>query len=333
MEIETSIAEGIRLTDDKARYDAACKRLLSEKILLAWIMKTCLDEYRDCDVNEIAEKYIEGSPEIGVTAVHPDETNAPRIHGAGTEDKSLNEGMVVYDIRFYAIAPSSGERIRLIINIEAQWGQSPGYPLIMRAIYYCCRMISSQYNTEFKNGEYQKIKKVYSIWLCINPAKNAKNSVTKYKMTEERMIGDVHEDVRNYDLLTVVMVCLGEPEDVEQKNILRLLNILFSDKCSVEEKKQLLEGDFDIQMTQTLERRLDEMCNLSQGVENRGIEKGMAKGMVLGAERTKLEDAQKLSQKLNISFREAMNILDIPEVDQQRFLELDRQHPFSFQRK
>ena len=62
METETTIARSIRATDERTRYDAACKRLLSEKIILAWIMKSCLEEYRDCTVEEIAERYIEGEP-------------------------------------------------------------------------------------------------------------------------------------------------------------------------------------------------------------------------------------------------------------------------------
>ena len=35
-------------------YDAACKRVLSEKSILAWIIKSCLDEYRDCSIQEIS---------------------------------------------------------------------------------------------------------------------------------------------------------------------------------------------------------------------------------------------------------------------------------------
>jgi len=35
METETTLSESIRITEDKARYDAACKRFLSEKIILA----------------------------------------------------------------------------------------------------------------------------------------------------------------------------------------------------------------------------------------------------------------------------------------------------------
>ena len=42
MEINTPIAEDIHATDQNAQYDAACKRLLSQKIILAWIMKSCL---------------------------------------------------------------------------------------------------------------------------------------------------------------------------------------------------------------------------------------------------------------------------------------------------
>ena len=60
-------------------------------------------------------------------------------------DKSVREGTVTYDIRFRAIVPDSEEQIALIINVEDQNDFYPGYPLIKRGIYYCCRMISSQY--------------------------------------------------------------------------------------------------------------------------------------------------------------------------------------------
>ena len=51
MDVETTLANGLHITDDSAGYDAACKRVLSEKAILARIMKACLEEYKDCDVN------------------------------------------------------------------------------------------------------------------------------------------------------------------------------------------------------------------------------------------------------------------------------------------
>ena len=42
MGVEATLAEAIGTTGVNAKYDAACKRLLSEKYILAWIMKSCL---------------------------------------------------------------------------------------------------------------------------------------------------------------------------------------------------------------------------------------------------------------------------------------------------
>ena len=280
MNTDTTIAKNIRVADEKASYDAACKRLLSEKIILAWIMKNCLEEYRDCDVEEIAEKYIEGTPQVGEVAVSPDESNrVSMIQGAGNEDTSLTEGTVTYDIRFLAIAPVSGELIRLIINIEAQNDFYPGYPLIKRGIYYCSRMISAQYGTEFTNSHYEHIKKVYSIWICMNPPKSRENSITRYYIAEENLAGSVKERKADYDLMAAVMICLGKEGD-SGTDLLKLLNVLLSTETGSQDKCQILEEDFHIRMTQTLESEVSLMCNLSKGVEEKGIEKGRQEGII-----------------------------------------------------
>lgn len=92
MEMENILAKNITAAGEKAAYDAACKRLLANKIILAWIMKSCLEEYKDHSVNEIAEKYIEGSPQIAETAVNPDEgscDSSEQIRGANAEDSTI----------------------------------------------------------------------------------------------------------------------------------------------------------------------------------------------------------------------------------------------------
>ena len=280
MNSDTTIVKNIRVADEKASYDAACKRLLSEKIILAWIMKNCLEEYRDCDVEEIAEKYIEGTPQVGEVAVAPDESNrVSMIQGAGNQDTSLTEGTVTYDIRFLATAPVSGELIRLIINLEAQNDFYPGYPLIKRGIYYCSRMISAQYGTEFTNSHYENIKKVYSIWICMNPPKSRENSITRYYITEENLVGSVKERKADYDLMAAVMICLGKEGD-SGIDLLKLLNVLLSTETGSQDKCQILEEDFHIRMTQTLESEVSLMCNLSKGVEEKGIEKGRQEGII-----------------------------------------------------
>ncbi len=277
MNEETTIAQGLRITDDSAGYDAACKRVLSEKSILARIMKACLEEYKDCDVNEIAEKYIEGQPQVSTVPVMPDESGTV-ISGMDTEDKSVHEGMITYDIRFRAILPDAKERVAIIINVEAQNDFYPGYPIITRGVYYCCRMISSQNGREFTDSHYEKIKKVYSIWICMRPPKNRANTINRYRIVEEHLVGEATEPVKNYDLLTIIMLCLGGPNGENYDGILRMLDVLLSNKTSEAEKRMILQDDYDIQMTQTMEQEVSTMCNLSKGVREEGLAKGRAEG-------------------------------------------------------
>ena len=80
MEHKTKVAEDLELTEAQARYDAACKRLLSHKVFLAWILKSCLDEYKDSDIETI-ESYIEDTPQVGEVPVGEDATNRARPAG------------------------------------------------------------------------------------------------------------------------------------------------------------------------------------------------------------------------------------------------------------
>lgn len=68
-----SDAGGIDTTEQKAQYDAACKKLLAEKIILAWIMKYTMKEFADYDVRGIVEYYIIGEPKIANEKVMPDD--------------------------------------------------------------------------------------------------------------------------------------------------------------------------------------------------------------------------------------------------------------------
>lgn len=183
MEKETVLSKNLQAAGDMAKYDAAVKCLLADKRILAWLLKSCVEEFREEDILKIADIYIEGEPQIAQVSVMPDETNASsKVRGTGVEDVTITEGTVTFDIRFEAILPKNGEMISLIINVEAQNEFYPGYPLIKRGIYYCSRMVSSQYGTVFTNSHYEKIKKVYSIWICTNPSKERENTITEYSL-------------------------------------------------------------------------------------------------------------------------------------------------------
>lgn len=284
----TTVSQTIDLAEDKIRYDEVCKRLLSEKMILAWIMKTCLSEYADLDVRTIAAQYIEGIPQIGNAPIGQNISDIPLIHQFGTEDTTITEQTIMYDIRFSAIAPRSNGTVGLLINVEAQNAFYPGYPLIKRGIYYGSRMISAQYGTIFTKSHYEKIQKVYSIWLCMDPPKKRKETITRYSIQEETVYGNATENRENYDLLNVIIICLGEPlqkvasDDTLPARLVYLLEVLFSATVTADIKKYILETEYNIPMTESLERMVDDMCNLSDAVEAKGIAEGMEKGIEKG---------------------------------------------------
>ena len=270
--------------EQKRQYDAACKNVLSEKGIIANILQDCVGEFQTCSIDEIVNRCIEGQPETGTVVVEPN-GGISRITSQQVEDKSEREGTVFYDIRFTAVAPSDGKPIRLIINIEAQNNFHPGYPLLKRAIYYCSRMISSQYGTVFTKSHYEKIEKVYSIWICTMPTKKWAYTITRYRMREENLVGQTQAPREDYDLLTPILVCLGSKQYTELKGLLRMLNLVLLDNVSPEGKTKTLKEEFHVQVTPHLEKGVAEMCNLSEGIEKRGEARGEARGQARGDER------------------------------------------------
>ncbi len=140
------LGRSIETADVKAQYDTYAKRIISDRTILSWIAKYTVKELSGYSIGEIRD-CIEGEPEVAVAPVYPGsrmcrkhETDA--VTGLSMEDNVPNEGMVTYDVRLYLLIPS-GERIKIIVNIELQKNFHPGYDLVIRALFYCARMLSA----------------------------------------------------------------------------------------------------------------------------------------------------------------------------------------------
>jgi hypothetical protein len=346
MKKETTLAKKLTGADGKAKLDHVCKTLIAHKEILAWILKSCTEEFQDVPIDDIVDKYIEGTPIVAVEAVHQDEPGVQKakdepgkyVSGMANEEPSQTEGTITFDIRFEAVAPDDGRVISLIINIEVQADFYPGYPLTKRAIYYVCRMISAQYGKTFEKSHYEKIKKVYSIWICVDPPNNRKNTITTYEMTEKNIVGNVTESKENYDLMTVVMVCLGDPEKAEYQSVLKMLDVLLSTETKPEEKKKTLSEEFHIAMTEKIESEVLEMGGYGDWVEKKITErvtKRLTEQVTQQVTESVTQQVTESSKKEN-TFRnicslmkttgwtveETMNRLDIPQEEQSQYLEM-----------
>lgn len=281
--MRNEFARNLDLAQAKIQYDEQCKKVLGDKNVLSWILQRTVREYAGMNREEII-KCIEGEPEIGSRRVNPGETNASQITGMANEDKVNEEGTIFYDIRFFAWIPKSREKIRLIINVEAQKKYHTGYSLTTRGVFYGARMISAQLGTEFEIPEYDKIKKVYSIWICMNAPQYIGNAISEYKLEKTDLIPGIPDRRKEYDKLSVVMVCLNTKKETEDQ-FLGMLQTLFNTELAEKEKKERLEQEYEIQMENGFGKELSLMCNLSDTVEERGIQKGIEKGIEQGMEK------------------------------------------------
>lgn len=305
---QTDIAYTIDMAADKAKYDECAKKLLTYEAVIAWILKSCTKEFSQYSVQFIIDNCLLGRPEISERAVHQDQLDGTeklngnrRIETMNTESATIKEQTVYFDIRFKAQIPGQKEPIQLIINLEIQVSDKPGYPLVMRGFYYCARMISEQYGTVFTESEYEKLQKVYSIWICPSPAKKRKNGIFKYHTVEETVFGTSDVKPEHYDLMEVVILNLGDAEKPCDLEILELLNTLFSSTVTPEDKKKKLSEDFGISMTTEFESEVQAMCNLSQGLVNYTVDKTMVNNIIA------------LMTNLKKTVQEAMVLLNVPE--------------------
>jgi len=280
MQHKTHIANVLERNNYKDRYDTQAKQILSDKTVLSWILKYTTSEFKDYPI-ELIRTCIEGEPEVGTHRVFPslapdlseDKAVPEAITGLDTVDKVPGEGEVTYDVRFTVLTPTA-ERIKLIINVESQKKFNPGYDIVTRGIFYCTRMVAAQKETEFTGSDYDSIKKVYSIWISMENPPYAQHTITSYRMSEHPLYGRLPKKKR-FDLLELVLVCLGTSEAENKGNELHgLLDTLFSPELAPHEKETILYNDYHIETTVELEGGLREMCNLSDLIEEKGIEKG-----------------------------------------------------------
>lgn len=113
------------------------------------------------------------------------------------------------------------------------------YNVLNRAIFYVSRLISSQKERDFINTNYDDIKQVFSIWICMNINQNCMNYV---HLTNDRLLGS-YEWEGKIDLLGIVLIGLSKelPEHDEKYELHRLLGALLSRNLSSDEKLKLLK--------------------------------------------------------------------------------------------
>ena len=281
MKKETNLSECMTLIEYQELYDASLKELLADKQVLARILKYTLDEFKDMEFEDIMNCI--DNVEVSRVNVDPGFTN--KIFKSSEEDSIPGEGKVYFDIRFTALIPEGP--IKILVNIEAQKSTRAsklGYHLDNRILYYLARMVSSQKKVEFIHSDYDNIKAVRSIWICLDTADD-EDSINRIRLAQDVLYGKPMS-LPNISKVQAIIVRLRQNLNAaESKNklIAMLEDLIRSDE--LEHKKAKLESEYGLVMDVELAGRMNTMCNISEVIIEQAMKDGTAKGLEQGLER------------------------------------------------
>ena len=304
--MDTEIKNAVSAADKDAQYDEKAKRLLGNKIILAHILVKTVDEFKGMNPKDVVS-YIEGEPFISVVPVEPGLTNAEqekdgqRIVGLNTENAEINEGLIRFDIIFYVRMKDGISQV--IVNLEAQKDEPTGYHILNRAVFYVSRLVSSQKERDFVGINYNDIKRVFSIWVCMNMDENSMDYV---HLTDDKLLGS-YPWKGGIDLLNIVLIGISNelPEHDEKYELHRLLSTLLSMELSVDEKLGIMAKEYNIAVDDRIREDVSAMCNLSQGIRDNTLaevimtmhEKGYTSAQIAEIVKKTIEEVEAVIKK------------------------------------
>lgn len=311
------VKNAVIAANQEAQYDEKAKHLLGNKIILAHILAKTVDAFKEMNPKDIVP-FIEGEPFISTVPVESGLTNiaenknGQKVIGFNSENSEINEGLIKFDIVFYVHMKDGLSQI--IVNVEAQKDDPDIYDILNRAVFYVCRLVSSQKGRDFEKTNYNDIRRVYSIWVCMNASQNSMNYV---HLTNDAVIGSYHWKGK-IDLLNIVLLGLTNelPEHTETYELHRLLSALLSKNLSTDEKLNILETEYDIPTNMSIKEDISVMCNLSQAIKEEGISIGIKDGIAIGKSEFIVNMHKKgytLEQIADISDKDIQEIKDIIE--------------------
>lgn len=279
------VLNSLQITADTAGLDQESKEIYKNKEVLAVILKGVVREFESYSYEEIMD-FIEADSITGEEEVSSGRTNT-KIQGDDKEFVALNEKVSIFDTKLRAVNPElSDEKIlvNLHIDIEPQRTYRSGYPIEKRGMYYLARELGAQLSLVMDNTDYNCLEKCYSIWICRDDIpKKERFSISFMEMCNTKNYGTCYPDRKNYDLLTLIIIRLGDEvydkaKDEPGYDVLKFLHaVMYPHK---DDFLDTVKEYIDFSRNEALWKEMDRMSGLGMSV----LLEGEARGVTLGAQ-------------------------------------------------
>lgn len=287
------------LSQHKIMLDQNCKLMISHEEMLSRIIKEFVEEAKHLSIEEIIK-------------IVQDEHRFQRLNN---ENSIPGYGTVRFDFFGCIDLPQLDHTIkRIYLNVEIQNDAYPKYSLITRGDAYLSRIQTTQWGKEYNDQNYDGMKKVYLIWILPQAAKKRDGQVSICKTDEKKHL----EKLESSDKREQIVIYLDKEHDTNKKyqeydEVLTPLVVFLNNILDYQGKIRIMkEYGF-----KEIEKEVREVCDYANILEkeylNKGIGIGVEKGIEQGTQNERIKNIRKLMIKLKMSFKEAIQFLDIPE--------------------
>ena len=146
------------------------------------------------------------------------------------------------------------------------------------------------------------------------------NSIQEYSLTENVLHGKFHDELKNYDLLKIIILNLGTKKTSHK--LLDLLHLLFMDLKLSDEKEKILHDEYDITLTRDMRKELTQMGGLMEPLLKVAALEAAEKTAAETEKKTLLDNIRKAMKNWHLSATEVMNGLEISEEKQKELMPL-----------
>lgn len=283
------------LSQHKIMLDQNCKLMISHEEMLSRIIKEFVEEAKHLSIEEIIK-------------IVQDEHRFQRLNN---ENSIPGYGTVRFDFFGCIDLPQLDHTIkRIYLNVEIQNDAYPKYSLITRGDAYLSRIQTTQWGKEYNDQNYDGMKKVYLIWILPQAAKKRDGQVSICKTDEKKHL----EKLESYDKREQIVIYLDKEHDTNKKyqeydEVLTPLVVFLNNILDYQGKIRIMkEYGF-----KEIEKEVREVCDYANILEKEYLNKGIGIGVEKGTQNERIKNIRKLMIKLKMSFKEAIQFLDIPE--------------------
>lgn len=166
--------------------------------------------------------------------------------------------------------------------------------------------------TEYDDKNYDGMKKVYSLWIMPKAPKRKDGHMNAYETNERIICGATVEEKEIYDKEVILVVYSNKEHDLNKKyeehdELLTPLMVLLNNVLDYKGKQRIIE-EYGLN-TKKIESEVKDMCDLGESIALEARNEGKQ----IECKEKNIEHVRKLMERLQMSFKEAVSLLEIPE--------------------